>query len=158
MADTIQSVRWTLEMGCSLRTGAAVNDPDKAAEAISTARYYSDCLFRSRDEFGIYGDVCVSSYSGSGIPFPSGGFSISDAFRDQGGAAGLVAMCGACPANVPGHHAAGCAGWLSPLLSKEVDQILRATVAKHALHERHARSFPATSLLWYGLWTRSPLA
>jgi len=92
------------------------------------------------------------------VHFPSDGFLISREFEKIGGLEGLVSMCVSCPANALQPGPAGCAGsfYRSPD-SPQLEQKLRAAVARLGLTQAVADAFWPTNPLWYGFWIRSPL-
>jgi hypothetical protein len=112
--------------------------------------------------------VCVTSYTTAQAPerlkdrsftYPCDGFVIPDAFRDLGGAAGVLAMCGACPANAHPDRPAGCAGTLYQYPeSAETQEQLERIIDRLGLADAVADAFPPTTPIWYGLWARSPLS
>ena len=170
MADTLQAVHWALGQTCPLRQGDAASDPCKALGAISHAATYARHLgVPDADGFGVFGDVCVTSYTydpedfrrlGPGHPgFPTGGFLVSEALKNVGGADGLVSMCAACPANTSWRRPAGCAGTLhKPPAAPETEAQVRRVIARLGIAEQVKQAFPQTRPLWYGLWARSPLS
>jgi hypothetical protein len=169
MSDTIQTVRWTLGHTCKLRSGASETQPSNAFEAVSIAQMYSKKL-RNRKEgegHGVFGEIFVSGSTigrrpagqkGISPHYPDGGFIIEEQFKSVGGAVGLAAMCGACPANTIPHEMARCVGSLfQEPDSGETDEQLRGIISKLGLKSAVAEAFPQTRPLWYGLWAISPV-
>ena len=168
MADTIQVVSWSLAQSCKLRTGDAAHETEAAFAAVGRAATYASYVGRPRGEFGLFGDVCVTSYTSAQVPpglkgtraaFPCGGFVLSESFRGVGGTGGLEAMCRACPANANGDRPAGCAGTIyqdpdSPATQAQLEAIL----SRLGLADACAEAFLPTTPIWYGLWARSPLS
>lgn len=169
MADTIQIVQWTLEMRCQLRDDeGSVKCPDKASGSVSTARAYSKARGETRNGFGNYDDVHVTSYfsanragdckNGDGPHYPFSGFVISKEFRRFGGTEKLFDMCASCPANVQPQELARCVGTvLHRPDSPDTEEQLRRIISRLGLERVVADSFPKTTPLWYGLWAVSPV-
>jgi len=85
MADTRQIVTWALEKTCGLRHEKQATSPREALGAVGRARAYSDSLRNKERNYGIYGDVYVTSYTHGYCPNPEqkdlpavGGFLESD--------------------------------------------------------------------------------
>jgi hypothetical protein len=166
MADTIQVVTWSLEQRCPLRKeGAHVQEED---DALDKARAYSSGLHTGRHEFGVFGDIYVSSLICGEKPsgkssvawssYPADGFVISDAFREFGGTEALVEMCAKCPANTLQHELAGCFGSLYQRPEAgETEVQLQGIASRFGLEAELGRAFPTTTPRWYGLWAISPV-
>jgi hypothetical protein len=167
MSDTRQIVRWSLGQRCRLReTDEQYADPSAAIDAVARASCYAAYLDRHGDAFGVYGDVVVTSYTHAHDPaaddlgpaFPAGGFVISETFKHLGGAAGLTAMCAACPANTWAPRPAGCAGTLDQTPDDpELDEQLERIFSRLGFEAEADDVLLRTQPRWYGLWTRSPL-
>jgi hypothetical protein len=168
MSATRQIVRWCLGKACGLRTGAAITDPPAAITAVQRARSYGAARDDGERTSRVIGDVCVTSYTHATVParlgkvvarYPAGGFVISEALREVGGAAGVEAMCGACPANLRPGGLAGCVGAVYQLPDSESTQEqLERIFAKLGIAEAMSTAFLRTNPIWYGLWARSPLS
>jgi hypothetical protein len=194
MADTIQIVQWALRQSCGLRKDAAAEqDVCAAAAATGAAQLYGQYLRDgTRDGFGIFEDVMVTSHTGvyppgtrpdnndsrgwlarllgrsgpspvplteASLPYPYSGFVIAEKFAPVGGADGLLAMCHSCPANTATPSPAGCTGYLyPPPSSARMQQRLARILDRLGLREAYAQRFLRTDPIWFGLWTRSPLA
>jgi len=168
MADTLQSVQWALTQTCRLRGEAARDDVVHAIQSVARSQTYASLLGKQGENFGIFGDVCVTSWSPNSaklpgtqdyVPYPGSGFVISDEFKQAGGAAELVAMCARCPANTTDDHPAGCVGSLdyrpdSPDLQNQLQRIISRLGIEAAIRD----AFLPTNPIWYGLWARSPLS
>src|SRR5436853_4370260 len=68
MADTIQIVSWALEFTCPLRSAENSADPVRSLSEIARARTISDALGKPSSEFGIFGDICVTSCMWMRVP------------------------------------------------------------------------------------------
>ncbi|HEX5244553.1 MAG TPA: hypothetical protein VFW23_14920, partial [Tepidisphaeraceae bacterium] len=166
MSDTFQVVEWALGYSCALRTGEAMTLPKKALAALSRARIYSRIRKEKPNE--VLSDVCVTGCSfdfsledpnADDTHFPMSGFVISQEFQKCGGAAGLEAMCGKCPANATPSELAGCAGHISQWpYSGEMQIFLEQAISRLGLKESHRQAFLATNPIWFGLWANSPLS
>jgi hypothetical protein len=153
-----------------LRGEKTLGDPVAASASIAKAAMYSQFLDTPPQNFGIFDDVCVTSWvSGTPLghklqvvddpPYPGSGFVISDAFKPIGGATGLVAMCAYCPANTCSPRPAGCAGmFYHPPGDPELQKQLLSILSRLGLGLDHAAAFAPTTKSWYGLWARSPLS
>src|SRR4051812_39328239 len=174
MADTLQSVVWSLEQACLLRVDDAVTNPGKAIGAIAQPKMCADSLDRprARDSYGVFGDVCVTGTTsstelplylkqrlGSRVSYPYSGFLISKTFERVGGPSGLRAMCARCPANTTAPRPAGCANsfYLWPSDSR-LEMCLRRIVARLGIEAEVHDAFLPTTPMWYGFWARSPLS
>ena len=171
MADTMQVVRWALKQSCALRTTAeAAREPSEALDAIAKARTISRYMGHASKGFGIYGDICVTSYTFASIEgplsirkaptwhYPSSGFVVSKEFAGVGGLQGLVKMCQECPANTQSPRPAGCAGTIYqnpewPAVQEQFEGI----IARLGLEVAMGEAFPPTTPLWYGFWIQSPV-
>lgn len=159
-----QTVYWALEHSCGLRKETAANEPKQAFYATCMARSLSGYLREPKSR--IYGDICITTTSsmckknrGTKYGFPSEGFRISEKFGALGGVDGLFAMCGSCPANPSVAQLAACTGTFSQEPNSDtVESQLQGILDRMNLREKHAKLFPRTARLWYGLWAQSPLA
>lgn len=169
MADTIQIVQWTLEMGCQLRQDDdALVCPEAARNSVWSARAYSKALRESSNRFGVYGDIYVTSCTFGHRPgdrkiskaphYPCDGFIISKEFEAYGGTDALNEMCSGCPANARPQELAGCVGTVpqwpdSPDTQEQLIRIIERLGLEHDV----ANAFPKTTPIWYGLWAVSPV-
>jgi hypothetical protein len=87
------------------------------------------------------------------------GYVISEQFKEMGGPAGLQAMCQDCPANAGRPFPAGCVGRLGQRpWCHETQEELEAVISQWGLQTAVDETFVATTPIWFGLWTRSPLS
>ncbi len=158
MLNTSCILAWRIQLPCSIW-----NLPSKRRiEVTSTARTY----FASRSGSGIYGDYFVYglkggvSSEGKKYSYPQYGFRISESFDGLGGPEALRAMCAQCPAMIAPQAIAGCWGGFKPYgeYSQDMENHLQGILDRLNLREAYEREFPKTKLLWFGLWTQSPLS
>ena len=155
MADTIQSVKWMLEQTCPLRKADEWFNP-----LLHRAQTYGSHAVRDEARSALHDGICITvqRYTGQSQLLPIGGFDVAQTFAPLGGE-GLQQMCAACPAHAAQIAVAGCNGsfYLFPG-SSELNEMLRAIVADLGLETAISEQFLETRLLWFGLWTESPLS
>jgi formylglycine-generating enzyme required for sulfatase activity len=163
MANTRQSVSWSLEQTCPFREEADWLQPQLPARQL----FDLQLVDRAEREQRILDGICVTSWSseeddsGHSYPIPTDGFLIEDLLHDLGGFSEVLATCGACPANATGgqgERVAACRGTLDVYPdSRQLDELLWNIIHMRQLEVRVRDAFTPTDPLWYGFWIDSPL-
>src|SRR5258708_2964393 len=163
MADTLQTVTWSLERKCIFRSGDGWFLPMSAYRQLVDLRTLADAQSNDRivDGICVTGMVGGRDNSGQGHNLPHSGFRIADRIGPHGGVSAALSTCRECEANADHRLAtriAGCFGHLSIWPdSLDLDGRLWEIVKQRNLEDQLRSTFLVTTPLWYGFWITTPL-
>ncbi len=169
---------WAIQYACPLRDPVEQRVPRSTFRQLRGLRELSLAQIENRVVHG----VCLHPDATFASPEQALGFSAAEIADPFGGLEFATACCRDCPANAGAHRQAkllaGCYGWLPVDLRTDFAEVVRGRVITNAPLPLEAPSivelleqakldlagtilpeqgFLATSPVWYGLWSRSPI-
>ncbi len=158
-----QRLAWALKASCAVRSRDGAARPEDVLRVTRPLRRVVHAYQRRNLVNGVYVVSSTLKYqSGVFIEVPRKVCRVSDLLEPYGGLRAVTAACEACPANATRDIKGGMAGCCGRLEvdpeDVELDRRIREAILATERYQAWKKAFKATTPVWFGFWTRSPLS